>query len=956
MQMRWNGKCILLAMSVALSSLLWTGTALAEQPVLRVGVTYEMQPRPNHNRFDVARRNETDYMQILAAYAGMQVQFVPGSMSENMARIENGEIDVLAGLSYTPERGTRLDYARLPMGYADSILYLRGGTGTFEVGKIQPLRIGRVRSEYQSELLPSIMNGEGAGFVPMEFPDLDAMVLAYDNESIDGFCVSGRAKSPYPATAEFDMSLLYFTVKKGNTELLDRLNQASDWLMIARPDFMANIYQRRVEESGGAPLIFVPDERQYLLAHHTLRPIVIANGRPYAYVGDDGQIAGALRVVLDRMAGDLGIEMEPFIVSNEDAAIRALREGDGDFVMNVAWDAYWGSGLGLNLTAPYQTAYFMGVTRRTGIHSEPVVAALDNPSFVSQVQHLFPGWEIRKYPTYQACLQAVRQGKADITYVRQEMAQYELLRGNYPDLVMSGRIAMQRDIAMGVQQTADPVLLRVLDKEIRHMGRNITDSFFAEETQRVLNERSATSYLYSYPQYAMGGVGIIAAIVALAFWRYRRMKKRNVARLQSVIDHDQHTGLHNADWLERMGERLLAQRKSDGIPHFIAVVHIVRSDIINGMYGRESVIGFFQQLAREVKQREHVELIGVRTAAAELVILLRGMDHEMLQREFTKLLKQNEYLKVGDMLVRVALEVGICSLDNPPADIRTAINNANLAAHGADPIRFYNRSLQEDTMLTSRMESLQESALQREEFQVWYQPKYNLETRQCVGAEALVRWESEELGFLSPGKFIPLFEGNGFISQLDFYNLERVMQFQREAKEKGLPVRPISVNQSRVHMREQGYLAKMQALVDTYSTEGIELELTETAFDVQGDSLVGHSISVVDALHRMGFAIDMDDFGSGYSDLSLLNKLPLDVMKIDRSLLLTSEGSERMAIVLRQMIDLGHALGMKIICEGIETPEQEDLLRRCGCEYGQGFLYGKPMRRADYEAFLAAHA
>ena len=148
----------------------------------------------------------------------------------------------------------------------------------------------------------------------------------------------------------------------------------------------------------------------------------------------------------------------------------------------------------------------------------------------------------------------------------------------------------------------------------------------------------------------------------------------------------------------------------------------------------------------------------------------------------------------------------------------------------------------------------------------------------------------------------------------------------------------------------------MQGLIDRYTTQGIELELTETAFDFADHALREHSVAVVAALHAMGFAIDMDDFGSGYSDLSLLNQLPLDVMKIDRSLLLASEGSERMCIVLQQMIDLGHALGMKVICEGIETEAKENLLRRCGCEYGQGYLYGKPMPRAEFETFLRQHA
>ncbi|MDY3298769.1 EAL domain-containing protein [Selenomonas sp.] len=198
---------------------------------------------------------------------------------------------------------------------------------------------------------------------------------------------------------------------------------------------------------------------------------------------------------------------------------------------------------------------------------------------------------------------------------------------------------------------------------------------------------------------------------------------------------------------------------------------------------------------------------------------------------------------------------------------------------GARPVGIFNSKLQRETLLMSRMESIQEDALARREFHVWYQPKYELKTKRCIGAEALVRWESKELGFLPPGKFIPLFEGNGFISQLDFYNLEHVMQFQREAPGKGLPVLPISVNQSRQHMREEDYIERVRKLVAEYGTTGVELELTETAFDVLGEAMRAHSIDVVESLRGMGFSIDMDDFGSGYSDLALLNQLPLDVRR-----------------------------------------------------------------------------
>ena len=221
-----------------------------------------------------------------------------------------------------------------------------------------------------------------------------------------------------------------------------------------------------------------------------------------------------------------------------------------------------------------------------------------------------------------------------------------------------------------------------------------------------------------------------------------------------------------------------------------------------------------------------------------------------------------------------------------------------------------------------------------------------------------MRWRSRELGFLMPGQFIPRFESNGFITQLDFYMLTHVMETVKERRTTGLPIVPVSVNQSRLHMQEKNYLAYMQRLKTYYGAEDIELELTETAFDFDTPEMRQHALHVMHELHElheMGFRLSIDDFGSGYSDLTILNAIPLDVMKIDRSLLLAANGAKRMQAVLARMIDLGHALGMTVICEGIETREQEEMLRSYGCDQGQGYLYGKPMPEAEFSSFLEQH-
>ena len=178
---------------------------------------------------------------------------------------------------------------------------------------------------------------------------------------------------------------------------------------------------------------------------------------------------------------------------------------------------------------------------------------------------------------------------------------------------------------------------------------------------------------------------------------------------------------------------------------------------------------------------------------------------------------------------------------------------------------------------------------------------------------------------------------------------------QRERLDAGKEVVPISVNQSRLHMTEEGYLEKIQMIRDTYELpEGlIELEVTETMFG-DFDAKAGHDNAehIINELHKMGFSVSVDDFGSGYSSFMMLGSLPMDVMKIDRSLLTGADKSPRLREILHNVINLGNSLKMRVLCEGIETKEEEDLLLELGCYYGQGFLNAKPMPVEDFVEFL----
>ncbi|SFB00825.1 EAL domain, c-di-GMP-specific phosphodiesterase class I (or its enzymatically inactive variant) [Selenomonas ruminantium] len=206
-----------------------------------------------------------------------------------------------------------------------------------------------------------------------------------------------------------------------------------------------------------------------------------------------------------------------------------------------------------------------------------------------------------------------------------------------------------------------------------------------------------------------------------------------------------------------------------------------------------------------------------------------------------------------------------------------------------------------------------------------------------------------------PNHFINLFERNGFVLKLDYFVLEEVCKVLSERLKNKLPVVPISVNQSGLHISERGYLSSMQTIADRYKLPRklVELELTETSFiDFTTKNENENALQITRRLKSMGFSLSMDDFCTGYSSIAMLRNLPMDIMKIDRSMLLSAENSERSLTILKQVIQMGRSLNMRVLVEGIETDAQERLLKATGCHVGQGYLFAHPVPMEQFFAQL----
>ena len=320
----------------------------------------------------------------------------------------------------------------------------------------------------------------------------------------------------------------------------------------------------------------------------------------------------------------------------------------------------------------------------------------------------------------------------------------------------------------------------------------------------------------------------------------------------------------------------------------------------------------------------------------------------------------SDNLKICEILqnscpnIMIHIDSGIFFINDAKITAATAIANANLARklgkseNMHEPVIFSDKMM-EDINYQEYLNNELPKAIENHHLKVYYQPKINCRDDNLYGAEALVRWQRPDGSFIYPDKFIPIFEKNGNITEVDFYVYREVFRYIRQRIDLGLPVFPISMNVSRVHLRSNRIISYIEELLEEYRIppELIEFELTENIYM----NNFSKADEFIKSCHDHGIHVSMDDFGSGYSSLNLISAINIDTLKIDRIFLKNHNLSENDKAVIETMIVMAKRLGMKVICEGVETESQALFLKNAHCDQIQGFYYGRPMDEESFNSF-----
>ena len=374
--------------------------------------------------------------------------------------------------------------------------------------------------------------------------------------------------------------------------------------------------------------------------------------------------------------------------------------------------------------------------------------------------------------------------------------------------------------------------------------------------------------------------------------------------------------------------------------------------LVNAFFGREEGNALLKYVAEYLREQEkQYRHISFGHMNADAFSVCMAYDDLKEIHEFMK--KTNRMIAEYPLDFELVMTYGIYLVDDPKLSVGEMYECANLASKKCKEMytiqnyAFFEAKIREEVAKEQRIVNNMRGALKGNEFILYLQPKYELQSNTLAGAEVLVRWIDPERGMILPGDFIPVFEQNGFIMKLDYYVWEKTCQLLRRWLDEGRNPYPISVNVSRVSLYNPRLAEVLGDLVKQYDIPPrlLQLELTESAYTTNQQS----TKAIMSTLQQMGFCILMDDFGSGYSSLNVLKDIEVDVLKIDMKFLSNTENEARSENILAAVVRMAKWLNLPVIAEGVERKEQVLFLRSIGCEFVQGYYFAKPMPVEEYE-------
>ena len=467
----------------------------------------------------------------------------------------------------------------------------------------------------------------------------------------------------------------------------------------------------------------------------------------------------------------------------------------------------------------------------------------------------------------------------------------------------------------------------------------------------TINSGKSPIYSILITSNVLSGMIILLCLGLLYYVRWAMWGSNK--ELMKLAYYDRLTGTYNFEKFTPCAEDLLAEDSN----YALITMNIRQFQYINEILGKAQADQVLKKLAALLRQMIGEKECFCRSNADQFYLLLHSSQEEQVRARVEAIMEQAgtiaQELSVSYPVILYAGAAMVQESAPPEELVRDLLHKAEFAQKHAvkkyqNVLAFYDRAMHRKENFQNSIESSMQSALAKQEFQLFLQPKVRLENGQVEGAEALVRWIRPDETLVYPNEFIPAFEKNGFCARLDLYMVDRTCRQLREWMDAGYEPICISVNQSRLLFYQSDYVERLCAVMDRYHIPHgyIQLEILE-GLAIENIEQMNKTLA---QLHEKGFRLSLDDFGSGYSSLNVLAGIQVDEVKFDKDFLLDSapDKKEKNKLALKNVVKLAKDLQITTVAEGVEVQQDEEFVHSIGCEYGQGFFYSCPIPPEEF--------
>ena len=899
-----------------------------------------------------------EYQQKIASYAGWKYEYVSGSWSVLLKMLEEGEIDLMSDVSYTQEREERMLYPSLPMGAEEYYLFIAPGNheiSSSDYGTLNGKRIGSNKDSVQTIFFRdwAEKNGVDCELVEVTSTENESLQMLRTGE-LDGYVTVDSFVDPSVAVpvVKVGSSDFYFAVSKSRPDLLGDLNAAMSRIQDENRFYNQQMYEKYIRRAG-ANAFLTEEETAWLQEHGAIRVAYQDNYLAFCAADEtSGELTGALKDWLDYASdcfANAHIDFEATAYPTAAEALAALTRGEADCVFPANLGSYEGETLCVDMTPAMVNSDVYAIVRQADQNvfgrKEYVIAAVNegNPNYDAFLLEHFPRWQRIYYSNTDECLKAVSEGMADCVLV-----------SNYRYNNIARTCEKYRLIPLATGEGMDycfaaadgeTLLYSILAKSIGPVPKSTVSamlSYYITEDAKL----GLSDFIADHLAAVLTVIVLVLAVILFLLFQNIRVA-RKAQNLIAATETDRLTGLYNRDYFFQYADNIFhahPQAKMDAI-----VLNIEQFHTVNALHGREFGDQVLRTLGKEIlKIASENGGIGGRFDADRFDIYCRQIEdypalYDRLQTAVSELAPgENIRLRMGVMPWQEKLE---------PVQMFDRARTACSMARGnyKEPLIIFDEGVRQREIYEQRLLGDLRRALDSYEFEVYYQPKYDIrsEKPKLVSAEALVRWNHPELGMIPPGDFIPLFERNGQIALVDQYVWEEAAKQIVRWREKYGVMIPVSVNLSRIDVFDPKLEKRLDDILSYNGLEhgALKLEVTESAYTENADQV----IEVVRHLREKGYVVEMDDFGTGYSSLNMLSAMPIDVLKMDRVFIRNLGHSEKDAQLVALILGIAKNLKVPVVAEGVETEEQLKLLKDLGCEIVQGYYFSKPLHATDFE-------